>query len=68
MNWMKDILNDPNSCLFEILSKNQVQKLLESNGNLFKEPWYGQLMQGPQLIAHLCQIDYWMRHYNIKIK
>ncbi|GEL77542.1 asparagine synthase (glutamine-hydrolyzing) [Tenuibacillus multivorans] len=68
MNWMNDILQDPNSRLFELLAKDKVKQLVDSEGGIFKEPWYGQLMKGPQLIAHLCQIDYWMRQYDIKIK
>lgn len=68
MNWMNKILQDSNSPLLELMSRDQIQKLVDSQGADFKEPWYGQLMQGPQLIAHLCQIDYWMRQYQVKIK
>ena len=31
-------------------------------------PWYGQLMAGPQLVAHYLQILYWLEHYKIKIE
>ena len=31
-------------------------------------PWYGQLMAGPQLIAHYLQILYWIRTYDIQIR
>ena len=30
-------------------------------------PWYGQLMGTPQTIAYFCQIDHWLRQYNIDI-
>ena len=30
-------------------------------------PWYGQLMRMPQTIAYFCQIDHWLRHYNVDI-
>ena len=30
-------------------------------------PWYGQLMKTPQTIAYFCQIDHWLRHYNVDI-
>lgn len=30
-------------------------------------PWYGQLMAGPQLVAHYLQILYWMEHYKVEI-
>jgi asparagine synthase (glutamine-hydrolysing) len=30
-------------------------------------PWYGQLMGTPQTMAYFCQIDHWLRQYNIDI-
>ncbi|MBE3582701.1 MAG: asparagine synthase (glutamine-hydrolyzing) [Limnochordaceae bacterium] len=30
-------------------------------------PWYGQLMTGPQLLAYLAQVDYWLREYKVHI-
>ena len=30
-------------------------------------PWYGQLMRTPQTIAYLCQIDCWLRRYNVDL-
>lgn len=66
-NWMKELLADPDARIFEFLKKEKVKKIVESGGTEFKDPWYGQLMRGPQLIAHLCQIDYWLRKYNIEV-
>ena len=31
-------------------------------------PWYGQLMAGPQMLAYLIQINYWLNKYKIKIE
>lgn len=31
-------------------------------------PWYGQLMAGPQLVAHYLQILYWLEMYQIDIQ
>ena len=30
-------------------------------------PWYGQLMRMPQTIAYFCQLDHWLRRYNVDI-
>ena len=30
-------------------------------------PWYGQLMKTPQTIAYICQIDHWLRHYQVDL-
>ena len=33
----------------------------------YGKPWYGQLLAGPQMMAYLIQIDYWMRKYSVSI-
>ncbi|WP_010094332.1 asparagine synthase (glutamine-hydrolyzing) [Ornithinibacillus scapharcae] len=68
ISWMREILADRNAPLFEFLSRDKVQAIVESKGNELREPWYGQLMKGPQLIAHLCQINYWLETYDIKVQ
>lgn len=68
VSWMNDILADEHAPLFHFLSRDKVKAIVESEGNEFNEPWYGQLMKGPQLIAHLCQINYWLETYDIKVK
>ncbi|WP_047981821.1 asparagine synthase (glutamine-hydrolyzing) [Ornithinibacillus contaminans] len=65
--WMDDILSDSQAPLFEFLSRDKVEAIVRSEGNEFKDPWFGQLMKGPQLIAHLCQIDHWLRTYQVDI-
>ncbi|ASK64114.1 asparagine synthase (glutamine-hydrolyzing) [Virgibacillus phasianinus] len=67
VNWMKEILADGNSPLFNFLRRDRVEAIVKSEGTEFTEPWYGQLMKGPQLIAHLCQIDYWLRKYDVRV-
>lgn len=34
----------------------------------YGRPFYGQLMAGPQLLAYLLQINYWLTKYEIKIE
>ncbi|WP_164667269.1 asparagine synthase (glutamine-hydrolyzing) [Virgibacillus doumboii] len=68
VNWMKEILADPESPLFNFIRRDRIEAIVKSEGKEFTEPWYGQLMTGPQLIAHLCQIDYWLRTYDVKVR
>ncbi|MEC3883707.1 asparagine synthase (glutamine-hydrolyzing) [Halobacillus sp. HZG1] len=63
--WMEETLADPNAPLFDIFDRNQVRKLKDTEGKSIDTPWFGQLMTGPQLIAHLCQIDHWLRTYKV---
>ena len=65
--WLKEILRDKNSILHELFDPKRLNTLVESKGNAFKVPWYGQLMTGPQLLAHLAQIHVWFKDNKIQI-
>ncbi|MDP4085037.1 MAG: asparagine synthase (glutamine-hydrolyzing) [Bacillota bacterium] len=64
---LADALKDKSSALYEFFNKEYLQSIVESGGMSFKEPWFGQLMKGPQLLAYLAQIHYWFKDYNINI-
>ncbi|TGB05250.1 asparagine synthase (glutamine-hydrolyzing) [Halobacillus salinus] len=64
--WMDEILNDPKAPLFKLFDRDRVRELNESEGKSIDTPWFGQLMTGPQLIAHLCQINHWLDTYKVK--
>lgn len=64
---LNNILDNKTSPLLEFISKQKVKDIIDSDGSSFKVPWFGQLMTGPQLIAHLAQINTWLVHYNINI-
>ncbi|UOQ92806.1 asparagine synthase (glutamine-hydrolyzing) [Halobacillus shinanisalinarum] len=66
--WMKEIIADTQSPLFELFERKEIIKLNDSGGTSMDTPWFGQLMAGPQLIAHLCQINHWLKTYHISIK
>lgn len=66
-NQMLAILKDKSSAIHEFFAKEQLEKLTQSGGNSFKEPWFGQLMTGPQLLAYFVQLHTWFKDYNINI-
>jgi asparagine synthase (glutamine-hydrolysing) len=66
-NWMEEILNDSSSPILQLVDKKKVRDIVETDGDSFQEPWFGQLMTGPQLIAHFAQINTWLEEYKIKI-
>ncbi|MCI9553004.1 MAG: asparagine synthetase B, partial [Acutalibacter sp.] len=61
------ILRDSLQPIHKILSKEAVQGLLGQSFD-YGKPWFGQLMAGPQMLAYLIQINYWLLHYNIYIE
>ncbi len=60
-------LADSNSALHEFFEHDQLKEMIETNGSSFKSPWFGQLMTGPQLLAHIAQIHIWFKDYNVNI-
>ncbi|MGG1684957.1 asparagine synthase (glutamine-hydrolyzing) [Pseudalkalibacillus sp. NRS-1564] len=66
-SWLQDTLDNKQSPLLELIDRKVVQDIIDSEGKAFKVPWFGQLMAGPQLIAHLAQINYWMEHHNVNL-
>ena len=62
---LKKRLKNKKSILYKIFDKNELNRLIETKGESFKEPWFGQLMTGPQLLAFLYQIDIWAKSYKI---
>lgn len=63
---LKNVLADPESPLKPLLDDAAVKRFLD-NPKDYGSPWYGQLMAGPQMIAYLLQIDYFLRKYKVKI-
>lgn len=64
---VKKILATPSSPIFEIVKKEELKNLLETEAFLFSKPWYGQLMNFPQIMAYMYMIDTWLREYNVNI-
>ena len=62
------IMNDSNAPINNLLNRNYILKILETDGKAFTPPWFGQLMTGPQLMAYLCQVNMWLERYNPSIE
>lgn len=63
-NRLRDVIQNPASPLLNIINKKAVEQFLESPKD-YGRPWYGQLMAGPQMIAYLLQVNYWMEKYQL---
>ena len=58
------VLDEKDNILFEIVRREELEKLLRHEDHV---QWYGQLMNLPQTIAFFIQLDYWLKHYKIKL-
>ena len=60
---LTEIMNKPNAPIYDLLNKEYIQDILNTDGKAFTRPWFGQLMTGPQLMAYLCQVNMWLEKY-----
>jgi asparagine synthase (glutamine-hydrolysing) len=65
-NRLMDILSDSNAPIRSLIDAKKVKTFLSSPSD-YGKPWYGQLMAGPQLIAYLLQVNYWLDKYKIEL-
>ncbi|GIO26790.1 asparagine synthase (glutamine-hydrolyzing) [Ornithinibacillus bavariensis] len=64
---LSKIMEKKSSPILELVSKEKIAKIIDTDGASFKKPWFGQLMTGPQVIAHIVQINRWLELYNVDI-
>jgi len=65
-NRLLDILSDANAPIRPLVDEKKIKAYLSSPSD-YGKPWYGQLMAGPQMIAYLLQINYWLEKYKIEL-
>lgn len=65
---LSDIMKDKNAPINNLLNRNYILEILETDGKAFTRPWFGQLMVGAQLMAYLCQVNMWLEKYEPKIE
>lgn len=62
------MLKDPESPLLPFINIPAVRELAFSIKKDTNIPWFGQLMNAPQLLAYLLQINFWMKEYHVRIE
>jgi asparagine synthase (glutamine-hydrolysing) len=50
-----------------LVNETKIRNLAAASDASSHLPWFGQLMSGPQLFAYLLQMDFWLRHYKVKL-
>lgn len=63
---LKEVLSTPNAPIRALLDTRKVHRFLNSPSD-YGRPWYGQLMAGPQMLAYMLQVNYWLENYSISI-
>ncbi|MCC8016616.1 MAG: hypothetical protein LIO43_04455 [Clostridiales bacterium] len=58
------VLKDKSCPLYDMLNISKIKELME-NPDALDAPWYGQLMRGPQVLAYIVKIYYWIKDNNV---
>lgn len=53
-----------NAVLRDFIDEKKLRAFIASPKD-YGKPWYGQLMAGPQMLAYILQIGYWLRKYSL---
>lgn len=61
---LKQVLDGQDAPIYQIVNKESLSDLLNAGHSY---PWYGQLMQVPQTIAYMLQINFWLEEYDVKV-
>lgn len=59
------VLKDKSTPLYEMLNTEKIKELMK-NPDALDAPWYGQLMRGPQVLAYIVQMYYWIKDNDVK--
>lgn len=60
-------LNDKSTPLYDWVNTAEITRLAENPDSL-SEPWYGQLMRAPQILAYIFQIYVWIKNYKVEFE
>ncbi len=61
---LKQVLAESDAPIFRLVRREALENLLQQD---FPWPWYGQLMRRPQTIVYMLQINFWLKHYSVRI-
>ncbi len=64
---LREVLNNPSSPVNRLIDRKKVESFLSTPSD-YGKPWFGQLMAGPQMLAYLLQINYWLDKYKIELE
>lgn len=65
---LERVMTDPAAPLRELVDYQAIRRMLQGAKDWLGDPWFGQLMTGPQLLAYLLQVNIWLTEYRIRIR
>ena len=65
---LRGVVDKKSSPILEIIDKDKLTDLIETTASVFTVPWYGQLMNGPQILAYLYMVNLWLEKNDVDIE
>lgn len=65
---LTQIANQPDAPLFQLLDRESISQFLKQDLSKVHLPWFGQLMNVPQLLAYFVQLNQWLIEYEVRIQ
>lgn len=65
-NRLREVLADSQAPIKRFIDSKKAERFLQSPSD-YGKPWYGQLMAGPQMLAYMLQVNYWLEKYRIQV-
>ncbi len=63
---VREMMDDSHSPVMDFLDRKKLVRFLTSPSD-YGKPWYGQLMAGPQMLAYILQVNFWLKTYDIEV-
>lgn len=63
---IREVIHDTSAPLSLLVDAKKVEEYLKCPSD-YGRPFYGQLMAGPQLLAYLLQVNYWLEKYRVRL-
>ena len=64
---LTEVMKDGQEPIHQLIDRDAVEKFLGEKSD-YGKPWFGQLMAGPQMMAYLLQINYWLKKYEVQVE
>lgn len=65
---VSQLVQTPNAPIFQLLDRKAIQAFLAQDLTQLHLPWFGQLMNVPQLLAYFLHLNEWLKKYEVIIK
>lgn len=60
----RDLLERRNAPIWQLVDRRVAGEIMSLD---YPWPWYGQLMKGPQTLAYMLQVNFWLEYYGIDL-